>query len=236
MPPCPVVEIAHERDALRVRRPDGEAVPRRAGERVAAERAVSVRGRAGVKFLQLRLRDGAGARPVLSMARLQCPSLAPSLYRARHEIPTVFCCLALTTCPAAAILGTDRMYLGGTVCLPSITLISMFSISSAACAFTTTPSGWSRAHEGRGRRLVPARISGRRTLAVSARADPACATARSRMTSVRGSSTLRFPCRIWTPHTQSMRPWAASALKIPAWASTSSRTRTGTGSRSCREK
>ena len=56
----PVVEIAHERDALRVRRPDGEAVPRRAGERVAAERAVSVRGRAGVKFLQLRLRDGAG--------------------------------------------------------------------------------------------------------------------------------------------------------------------------------
>ena len=56
----PVVEIAHERDALRVRRPDGEAVPRRAGERVAAERAVGVHGRAGVKFLQLRLRDGAG--------------------------------------------------------------------------------------------------------------------------------------------------------------------------------
>ena len=56
----PAVEVAHERDALCVRRPDGEAVPRRAGERVAAERAVSVHGRAGMKFLQLRLHGGAG--------------------------------------------------------------------------------------------------------------------------------------------------------------------------------
>ncbi len=51
----------------------------------------------------------------------------------------------------------------------------------------------------------------------------------------RGSFTSRFPCRTWTPRTRSTRPWAASALKIPAWASTSSRTRTGTGSRSCRK-
>lgn len=50
-----------------------------------------------------------------------------------------------------------------------------------------------------------------------------------------GSFTSRFPCRTWTPRTQSTRPWAASALKTPAWASTSSRTRTGTGSRSCRK-
>ena len=56
----PAVEVAHERDALCVRRPDGEAVPRRAGERVAAERAVSVHGRAGMKFLQLRLHGRAG--------------------------------------------------------------------------------------------------------------------------------------------------------------------------------
>ena len=55
------------------------------------------------------------------------------------------------------------------------------------------------------------------------------------MTSGRGSFTSRFPCRTWTPRTRSTRPWAASALKIPAWASTSSRTRTGTGSRSCRK-
>ena len=56
----PAVEVAHERDALCVRRPDGEAVPSRAGERVAAERAVSVHGRAGMKFLQLRLHGEAG--------------------------------------------------------------------------------------------------------------------------------------------------------------------------------
>ena len=35
-----------------------------------------------------------------------------------------------------------------------------------------------------------------------------------------GSFTSRSPCRIWMPRTQSTRPWAASALKIPAWAST----------------
>ena len=56
----PAVEVAHERDALRVRRPDGEAVPRRAGQGVTAERAVSVRGRTGMEFLQLRLRQKAG--------------------------------------------------------------------------------------------------------------------------------------------------------------------------------
>lgn len=45
-------------------------------------------------------------------------------------------------------------------------------------------------------------------------------TARSRTISARGSFTSRSPCRIWMPRTQSTRPWAASALKIPAWAST----------------
>ena len=44
--------------------------------------------------------------------------------------------------------------------------------------------------------------------------------ARSRMTSARGSFTSRSPCRIWMPRTQSTRPWAASALKTPAWVST----------------
>ena len=56
----PVVKVAHERNVLRVRRPDGEAVLCRSGQGVAAERAVSVRGCASVKFLQLRLCQKAG--------------------------------------------------------------------------------------------------------------------------------------------------------------------------------
>ena len=56
----PAVKVAHARNVLRVRRPDGEAVLCRSGQGVAAERAVSVRGCAGVKFLQLRLCQKAG--------------------------------------------------------------------------------------------------------------------------------------------------------------------------------
>lgn len=38
-----------------------------------------------------------------------------------------------------------------------------------------------------------------------------------------------FPLTIWRPRMQSTPPWAASALRIPAWAYTSSKTRTATG-------
>lgn len=50
-----------------------------------------------------------------------------------------------------------------------------------------------------------------------------------------GEFHLAFSVPDMDARTRSTRPWAASALKIPAWASTSSRTRTGTGSRSCRK-
>ena len=48
-----------------------------------------------------------------------------------------------------------------------------------------------------------------------------------------GSASSTWPCgrRTTTRPTPSMRPWAASALRIPPWASISSRIRTDTGSR-----
>ena len=56
----PAVKVAHERNVLRVRCPDGKAVLCRSGQGVTAERAVSVRGRTGMEFLQLRLCQKAG--------------------------------------------------------------------------------------------------------------------------------------------------------------------------------
>ena len=51
-----------------------------------------------------------------------------------------------------------------------------------------------------------------------------------------GRGSITWPSRRRTSRrcTSAIRPWAASALRTPPWASTSSRIRTGTGSRSSR--